>query len=180
MATEAVAGAGRFRLDPTTLPVRSNAGSGIPAFTLDRHVALVRQSVAGIPATLSVPVDTYRGVSVRMESIGEAGDLAVFIELLHEDPRLTLPLMHADEPQDAAADWVAWARALNLPLLVVDCDGTVRAPVDRTAEAAIGGALQRRNHSLLRGRRSRYLRRRKPGQAGAQTRVHGREIIARD
>lgn len=180
MATGAVAGAGRFRLDPSTLPVRNTAGPGVPAFTLNRDRAVVRRPVAGIPATLSVPVSAYRGVSVRMESVGEEGDIEVFVELLHDDPRLTLPLLSVGEPEDAAADWVAWGRALNLPLLVVGSDGTVRAPVDRMGAVSVSESSPRRNRSIFRGRRSRYIRRRKTGNSDDLSVVLGREIIARD
>ena len=99
-----------------------------------------------------MPVAAYRGVAVRMEPIGDNGDVRVFVELLHADPTLTLPLVVADEPEEIAADWQAWGRALNLPLLVVGQDGTVgdaarprsAASIDRAGQAAPPAFVLRR------------------------------------
>ena len=138
MAGEATAGSSRvFRLDPHTLPVRGSArdgGTAHTAFILDRDRAIVqRQRHAGPPFTLTVPLADYRGVAVRMEPTGAAGQVRVFVELLHADPALTLPLIVGDEPEDVAADWQAWGRALNLPLLVIGQDGSVSAPLGLSA-----------------------------------------------
>jgi hypothetical protein len=141
VASDAAHGSGRsFRLDPFALPVRHAAplGGPEPAFILDRDRAVVRRTLrhAG-PVTLAVPVSAYAGVAVRIVPVGSEGAIRVHVELLHDDPGLTLPLVVADEPEDAAADWQAWGRALNLPLLVVEQDGTVRAPLTRRAHRRV-------------------------------------------
>ncbi len=181
VAGRAATGSGQhFRLDPFALPVCHSAIGEMTAFTLDRDQAVVRRPVAGRLASLSVPVRAYAGVSVRIEPAGQAGAISVIVELRHKDPRLTLPLVVADEPEDAAADWIAWGRALNLPLLVVQHDGTIRVPVERLGGLVIWSPRPRRNRALFRGRRSRQIRRRKPGRSQGLDRLAGREIIARD
>ena len=175
----ATAGSGRFyRLDPFALPVR-HVERG-ETFILDRDRAVLRRNMRGIAATLDVPVSAYRGVAVRMFTEGEEGNLRVVIELMHRDPDLSLPLMIAGEPEEAAADWIAWGKALNLPLLVVEQDGTVSSPVDRVGGVAALRPGARRNGVPFRGRRSRFARRRKVGNYSAVERLEGREIIARD
>ncbi|HET7715140.1 MAG TPA: DUF6101 family protein [Bauldia sp.] len=173
----AAAGSSRFfRLDPFALPVRH--GERDEAFILDRDRAVVRRSLSGVAATLDVPVSAYRGVAVRMFTEGEEGDLRVVVELMHPDAALSLPLAVAGEPEDVAADWVAWGRALNLPLLFVEQDGTVSSPDAGGPPAPKPG--RRRGGAPFRGRRSRFARRRKIGEHKATERLDGREIIARD
>ncbi len=183
VAGEATAGSSRvFRLDPHTLPVQGsarNGGTAGTAFTLDREWAIVhRQHHAGAP--LTVPLTSYRGVSVRMEPVGTVGQVRVFVELLHKDPTLTLPLIVGDEPEDVAADWQAWGRALNLPLLVVGQDGSVSEPLDDLVGIMAGPPRPRRRHSFFAGRRPRFLTRRKTGHSRPTEQLAGREIIARN
>jgi len=181
VASEAAAGSSRdFRLDPFALPVRHVSSPEWPAFTLDRQRAVVRMPLAGTLATITVPVSAYEGVSVRIEPVGTEGDITVVVELRHGDPALTLPLVVAESPEDAAADWIAWGRTLNLPLLVIESDGTIRSPVRQMGSLAVAKPLTRRNRSLFRSRRSRNIRRRKVGSKSPTEVLAGREIIARD
>lgn len=190
MAGGATVGSSRgFRLDPHTLPARAvpHAGDGAAAtFIIERERALIRRAVplaAGSVVTggmISVPVGDFAGVSVRMESTGEHGEVRGYVELLHTDPALTLPLTISDDPEEVAADWQAWSRTLNLPLLIVGQDGTVNAPLANVHGVHMTRAKPRRRHSYFAQRRPRFLTRRKPGRVGEAIRVHGREIIARD
>lgn len=185
MAGEAIAGSSRvFRLDPHILPVRGSARGGgtvNTAFILDRERAIVRRErYAGPPITLTVPLDSYRGVAVRMEAVGADGRIRVFVELLHDDPALTLPLIVGEEPEDVAADWQAWGHALDLPLLVIGQDGSVSAPLGETGGIVARPPRPRRRHSFFAGRRPRFLTRRKTGHSRPTEQLYGREIIARD
>jgi hypothetical protein len=185
VAGGAIAGSGRvFRLDPQSLPVRGSArndGAADTAFILDRERAIVRRHRhAGPPITLTVPLGSYRGVSVRMEPAGATGHIRVFVELLHQDPALTLPLIVGDEPEDVAADWQAWGRVLNLPLLVIGQDGSVSAPLSAVGGVIAGLSKPRRRHSFFAGRRPRFLTRRKTGHSHPTEQLGGREIIARN
>ena len=185
MAGEATAGSGRvFRLDPQTLPVRGSARSGgaaNAAFILDRDRAIVQRQRSGeLPFTLTVPLETYRGVSARMEPMNADGQVRVFVELLHNDPALTLPLIVGDAPEEIAADWQAWGRALQLPLLVIGQDGSVSEPLSELGGVFTAPPRPRRRHSFFAGRRPRFLTRRKTGRAAAVEVLTGREIIARN
>ena len=185
MTGGATAGSSRaHRLDPHILPARSSPADGGPTgpvFTIDRQRAVVRRPGRTGPATmLTVPLGTYDGVSVRVEPRGGSGEVRVFVELRHADPSLTLPLVVADKPEDAAADWRAWGRTLNLPLLVVAPDGTVIAPVEMVGGITIAATKPRRRHSYFAARRPRFLTRRKTGRSELMVRLAGREIIARN
>lgn len=173
----AFGGSGRFfRLDPSALPVRH--GDRSDAFILDRDRAVVRRTLRGLVATLDVPVKAYRGVAVRMFAEGEEGNLRVVVELMHRDPALSLPLLVADEPQEAAADWLAWGRILKLPLLFVDQDGTVTYPAGEPGGLFGCTVATRRGGAPFRGRRSRFARRRKVGTYKSLERIEADEIIA--
>ena len=171
-----------FPLDPHTMPMRPPVyfDGGATAFVLDRKRVIVRRPVRGQTMTLAVPISAYRGVAVRILPNGDPGDIRVTVELMHRDPALTVPLVVADEPEDVAADWQAWGRALNLPLLLVAEDGTVKMPVDRLGGLVVAETKPRRRHSFFADRRPRFLTRRKVGRKGEQPRITGREIIARD
>jgi len=185
VAGGATVGSGRaYRLDPHTLPARglSQAGEvGAATFIIERDRAIVSRPVTAGPAlALTVPVAAYRGVAVRMEAVGDNGDVRAFVELLHTDPSLTLALAITDDPEEIAGDWQAWGRTLNLPLLIVGQDGSVGEPL-----ATIGGVIMaptkpRRRHSYFAARRPRFLTRRKVGRRQPTEKLTGREIIARN
>jgi hypothetical protein len=174
----------RYRLDPFALPVRHSAAidiAGGAAFVLDRHHAVVKRPLLiGTALTLTVPITAYSGVAVRMSDPSGDGLVRVFVELLHRDPALTLPLVIADEPEDVAADWQAWGRALNLPLLVIGQDGSIHAPLARIGGVMVAGSKPRRRRSFHARRRPRFLMRRKTVRFDLGEQVVGREIIARD
>jgi hypothetical protein len=172
-----------IRLDPHTLPARGFPLAGEAAaatFVIERDRALVTLPAgAGLARTMAVPVAAYRGVAVRMEAIGDTGDVRAFIELLHPEAALTLRLAESDVPEDLAGDWEAWGRTLDLPLLIVGQDGSVSAPLlDRGITMA--RPKPRRRYSYFAKRRPRFLTRRKTGRPELMERLTGREIIARN
>lgn len=157
-----------FRLDPHSLPVRYAGpyGTREPAFVLDRYKAIVAKPLRGnTPLTLAVPIDAFSGVAVREMPQAESDGRRLRVELLHPDPSLSLPLAVADEPEEIAADWQAWGEALNLPLLVIEEDGTVSAPARRIGALVVAEPAERRKRWSLFRRRPRFLTRRKPGAA---------------
>ena len=184
MAGGATVGSSRhIRLDPHTLPARGFPFPGEAAaatFVLERDRALVSPPSGGGPVrTMAVPLAAYRGVAVRMEAVGDNGDVCAFIELLHMEPALTLRLAQSDAPEDLAGDWQAWGRTLDLPLLIVGQDGSVSAPLfDRGITVA--PPKPRRRYSYFAKRRPRFLTRRKTGRLELMERLTGREIIARN
>lgn len=153
-----------------------------------RRPGTLRARVSGEPVeaprheTAARPRSSFRGVAVRVAAGEEA---PVFnLSLMHEDPRLSIPLSTGTDAEAMAREWQAWAKALELPLIAVEADGTVHAEL-----TAFGGILAerpsaRRKGSALGGRRSRYARRRRERtpvrEAHARASYAGeREIIAR-
>jgi len=159
-------------------------GRGVQAveatIVLDGEQAIVRRpSKVGAPMTFRLPIESFDGVAVRMAPIDNEGNIEVVVEMMHRDPGLCLPLIVADDPEDVAADWQAWGRALNLPLLVIGQDGTISEPIDRIGGISFEPTKPRRRHSFFAGRRPRFLTRRKTGRPGKIEILAGREIIAR-
>ncbi len=182
MTGGATAGSSRaYRLDPHTLPARSfplAGGVAEAAFIIESDRAIVRRPLAADP--VSVPLAAYRGVSVRMEAIGDQGDVCGYVELLHNDPSLTLGLAVDEDPAMIAADWQAWGRTLHLPLLIIGQDGSVGEPLAQIGGVLMGPPMPRRRYSFFAGRRPRFLTRRKAGRSERMVRLEGREFIARD
>src|SRR5690606_7711731 len=121
--------AGRnMRLDPYHLPqVVSYATSddfGDVNFIIDQRGAIVRRilQMSGLPATVVLPANAFRGVAARAMEDAE-GNVTVTLELLHNDPQLSVPLLVADNLEDVAADWRTWADAYRLPMLLIEADG---------------------------------------------------------
>src|ERR1051325_2984688 len=102
-----------YRLDPQLLRACSAVtASGVRPFTIDvgRGVVLVGRH-GGSP----VRFEAYRGVSVRMERLAE-GNVRVWLELLHADSALTVPLSIANDTDSVVAHWQEWGGLLPLPL----------------------------------------------------------------
>jgi hypothetical protein len=179
--------AGRnMRLDPFRLPqvvsYATRDDFGDVSFTIDQRGAIVRRILpkSGLPATVVLPAAAFRGVAAR--AIEDAdGTVTVTLELLHNDPMLSVPLLVADDLDDVAADWRNWADAYQLPMLLFEADG-----VARTLEESVGTAIgalppaerRRRRSSAL--PRPRFLARRRAGNLGLRLVIDGQEIIPPD
>ncbi len=179
--------AGRnMRLDPFRLPQMVTYATrddfGDVTFTIDQRGAIVRRVLAmsGLPATVVLPANAFRGVAARAMEDAD-GNVTVTLELLHNDAQLSVPLLVADNLEDVAADWRAWADAYRLTMLLIEADG-----VARTLEESLGAAIKalpvkdRRKGRVTPTRRPRFLARRKAGNLGLRLVVGGEEIIARE
>ena len=171
-----------LRLDPQSLPLRFPDGAGrargSAILYLDATRAVLRRRLASAAEAETVPISSYRGVAARVVPVGSQGAIRVSLELLHRDFALCVTLAVADDPADIAADWAAWARLLNLPVLFIDRDGAVTDHSDHQAFALRSPAKPRRRNLHPR-RRPRFMLRRKPGSLAAPAQLSGREIIAR-
>jgi hypothetical protein len=177
--------AGRnMRLDPFRLPQIVSYATrdeyGDVTFTIDHRGAVLRRvlELSGLPVTVALPAKSFKGVAARaMED--DHGNVTVTLELLHNDPMLSVPLLVADDLDDVAADWRAWADAYRLPMLLIEADG-----IARTLEESLGAAIktapvrERRQGSATRQRRPRFLVRRRAGDLGMRLVIQGEEIIA--
>ena len=156
-----------MRLDPFRLPQAVSYASrddfGEVTFTIDQRGAIVRRvlKMSGLPATIVLPANAFLGVAARAIEDGE-GHVTVTLELLHDDAALSVPLLVADDLDDIAADWRAWADAYRLPMLLIEADG-----VARTLEESLGTAIKtappqaRRKGRISTQRRPRFLARRR-------------------
>jgi len=179
--------AGRnMRLDPFRLPQMVSYATrddyGDVTFTIDHRGAVIRRvlEMSGVPAIIALPANAFRGVAARAMEDPE-GNVTVTLELLHNDPMLSVPLLVADDLDDVAADWRAWADAFGLPMLLIEADG-----IARTLEESLGAAIkalpaqERRKGRVSTMRRPRFLARRKAGNLGLRLVIDGQEIIARE
>jgi hypothetical protein len=178
--------AGRnMRLDPFRLPqvvsYATRDEQGDVTFVIDKRGAVIRRILerSGLPATIVLPARAFRGVAARAIEDAE-GNVTVTLELLHNDPQLSVPLLVADDLDDVAADWRAWAEEYGLPMLLIEADGIARTLEESLGAVKTAPVRDRRKRRTLQQRRPRFLARRKAGNLGLRLVVDGEEIIARD
>lgn len=178
--------AGRnMRLDPFRLPqavsYAAHDAYGEVHFTITERGVTMRRMLdrSCLPLTFALPARAFRGVAARAIE-DEEGAVTVTLELLHADPMLSVPLLVADDLEDVAADWRAWAEAYGLPMLLIESDGVARTLEESLGQVKAAPPQERRKGRPLRARRPRFLARRKTGDLGLRLVVGGEEIIARD
>lgn len=189
MGVDGTPGSGRsLRLDPFALPARYAARDGgadgqVRQIELDRDRVVLMRAVRGIPMKVRLPVNQFRGVTMRTLPPEGTEPAAVAVVLEHRDCGLSVPLFVAPEGDEAMAQWKSWGRVLGVPLLVVEGDGALREPFRRIGRVNIGTlSARRKRRAAIRWRRPSILMRRKPGRPSPQPQIHRgeREIIARD
>lgn len=178
--------AGRhMRLDPFRLPqvvsYATRDEQGDVTFVIDKRGAVIRRVLAmsGLPVTIVLPARAFQGVAARAIEDSD-GNVTVTLELLHGDPQLSVPLLVADDLDDIAADWRAWAEEYRLPMLLIEADGIARTLEESLGAVKTSPAKPRRKRRTSQPRRPRFLARRKAGDLGLRLVVDGDEIIARD
>ncbi len=162
----APAGSSRLpRLDPLSLPVRFDAhdpraDGHVRQIELHRERVVLRRAVAGMRMAVNVRVSDFLGVALR------ESDASQVLVLVHRDPSLAVPLLASADAEEIANAWAMWSEIFALPQL----DEGAREP-----------AARRRRHNVIRGRRPKFLVRRRAGIA-RELPVHRdeREIIARN
>lgn len=173
-----------MRLDPFHLPqVVSYAtcdAFGDVSFTIDARGATIVRTLerSHIPVTIVLPANSFKGVAARAIE-DQDGEVTVTLELMHNDPMLSVPLLVASNLDDIAADWRAWAEAYRLPMLLVEADGIARTLEETIGQVKAAPSKERRKGRISMQRRPRFLARRKMGCLGLRLVVGGEEIIAR-
>ena len=151
------------------------------SYRVDRRGAVIGRMLqkSGLPMSIALPPRAFKGIAARaMEN--ECGEVTVTLELFHVDPKLCVPLLVASDLFDVAADWRGWADLFNLPMLMVEANGSVTALEETLGQLRAARAAPRRARSSAhRARRPRFLARRKPGGLGMRMVISGVEIIAR-
>ena len=154
------------RADPRALDRRRSYEAAGRRFWIDAR-GVVIEGEGGIPMALRAAA--FRGVAARaMED--ETGTVTVTLELMHEDEALCVPLLVAHDLDHVAADWREWARAFDLPMLMIEADGSV----SRLDDKPVGH--DRRPRPVA--RRPRFLVRRRTGHMGVAMRIEGTEFFA--
>jgi Family of unknown function (DUF6101) len=173
-----------MRLDPFRLPqivsYAARDDSGDVAMTIDTRGVVIKRKLpkSGLPFTIALPSNAFQGVAARAIE-DESGAVTVTLELMHNDPMLSVPLLVADHFDDIAADWRAWSERLALPMLLVEADGVAR-PLDASIGKVKTDPEQSKRRRLgYANKRPRFLMRRKAGDFGVRLVVSGVEIIAR-
>lgn len=177
--------AGRnMRLDPFRLPhavsYAAHDDFGEAMFTIDHRGVTIRRWLqrSGLPANFALPSRAFRGVAARALE-DDRGNVTVTLELLHGDPMLCVPLLVADNLDDVAADWRAWAEAYGLPMLLIEADGVARSLEESLGQVRTEPPQERRKGRAVNARRPRFLARRRMGELGLRLVIDGEEIIAR-
>jgi hypothetical protein len=111
---------------------------------------------------VNISVRDFLGVALR------GLDDAQALVLVHRDPSLSIPLCVSSDAGEIASAWQMWSEIFALPQL----------PEEKVREPA----ARRRRHNAIRGRRPKFLVRRRAGDLLNPASIHDgeREIIARD
>jgi len=150
------------------------ADGGARRVRVTRSGILISRRFSGVDMMISVPVPHYDGVALDVVE-GRDGAPCYRLSLAHRDRDLDVVLGETQDSGDAAADWKYWASWLGLPRLAAE-NGEL-AEVDVRNGSLVG--FPRRGASALRGRRPRFLTRRKAGDAARMAEVFAgeREIV---
>ncbi|MCB1429112.1 MAG: hypothetical protein KDJ48_08820 [Nitratireductor sp.] len=169
-----------MRLDPYNLPHRLDFNDGnATSYSIDRQGAVMKRRLnCGLPVSMALPVKSFKGVAARAIE-NEDGSLTVSLELHHHDSDLCVPLLVSDNLDDIAADWHAWSRLLQLPMLIIGSDAIARPVREQLGQIMVEPAIARRKRNSSFDMRPWFLRRRKPGMVGEVVRITGEELIAR-
>ena len=177
-------------LDPRTLPVRyslpvesssDRARSARDLVEIRPGSVAVKHEVSGVPAVFrDLALEDFSGVAIRIEALDDGFDsFAVSVNLHHPDPKLCFPLHVSREMSDVGARWQSWARALNLPLLLPNLDGSWREPIEKCGKLSVNAPHARPARLGLAERRSAISSVREAGDLTLVRAVSGKEIIAR-
>lgn len=144
----------------------------------ERAVIVHRQSRAGVPLRIAVPLEHYSGVSADIKYNDEG--LVCAVVLAHANHEFDVTLFSADDDENVLAEWGAWSRRLNMPMMIRTEHGDVMTR-QRFGPLNISPVSPRRARNMFLARRPRFLRARKAAMLEEAPLVHeGREITARD
>lgn len=131
----------------------------------DAMTVTVRRKLdkSGVTVKLKVPVTEYVGVAVATR-ISENGELMSSIELIHSDEDFNYRVFEEEGNSNVVAEWQNWGRKLRLPLYIRSGDGSLIAYSQQIDGVMVGASSSRRMLSAEAERRTRFARRRKPGE----------------
>jgi hypothetical protein len=130
---------------------------------VERDRIVIARSLDGVFMRIALEPSAYRGVVLRLASLGDSG-FRYEVRLAHRDPDFGVLLAESDDEADAEYAWRHWARFLKLPELVERVEGTDEPARTLMGAVALGQPGARRLGRGLRLRRPRFLTRRKVGR----------------
>lgn len=149
---------------PGTLQRAANdnrARRDVKTVTIRRHL-----DKSGVMVKIKVPVDEFTGVAVATR-ISEDGELSSVIELIHPNPEFNYQVYEEKGNTDVVAEWQNWGKQLRLPLFIRSGDGSLIAYSQQVNGVLVGEQSSRRMLGPDAERRTRFARRRKPGEKRA-------------
>ncbi len=118
---------------------------------------------SGVAVKIKVPVAEYVGVAVGTR-ISEEGVLTSTIELVHPDNDFNYRVFEEEGNGSVVAEWQNWGKKLRLPLYIRSGDGQLIPYSQQVDGVLVGNQTGRRMLAADAERRTRFARRRKPGQ----------------
>ncbi len=132
----------------------------------------------GIAAKLTCKTTSFRAIAARL-SLSPHDEVLAELVLLNRDSALNIPVARHDTMEELAADWQMWANRFNLPLVLIELDGTEQMISNRLGGVSLAPATPRRANTQFVLRRPRFLKNRKTGAFPINKKIEGREIFAR-
>lgn len=166
-------------MDTTPLAGAGAPCGGAPGVTptVAAHLALGAR-ITGAASPLIGRHDAQpAGVALRLDAGAEASD--AFDIALVDGAGQSLMVLGPFSEDDVVAVWRSLAGSSGLPLMLQGADGALQNPFPQIGSVRLGEVRIRRLYGFLKGRRPRFLVRRKPGRLQRRPRIHcEREIIA--
>jgi hypothetical protein len=144
----------------------ARADEGRRVTTIERDRVVIARGVGGVFMKIALTPAAYRGVALRLMSLDDQG-FRYEIHLVHADAELDVELSACRDQVEAEAAWSLWARYFRLPMLVERVEGVYEPAAPMIGEVVAAPVADRRRGAELRGRRPRFLARRKMGRVEA-------------
>lgn len=124
-----------LRLDPCHLP-QSVAfvvnGQSMICSLNERGVSLkIGDSEDASGLSRLIPAHHFEGVAARAV-ITASGHKAISLELFHKTPESCIPLLVSRDLDDVLLDWRLWSDTYDLPMVLVNDDGSVTPVKERS------------------------------------------------
>jgi hypothetical protein len=154
----------------------ARADGGQRDVTLTNRQVTIGRQVHGVRMKVHVPVASYLGVALGLEST-LGGRLCYKVGLRHHDSDLEVLLIETFDEDEAMSMWRGWAEHLSLALIVQRVDGVLERFADAPLKAQ-SFARRRGTPQTVRSR-GRFARRRRTGVTRDEDLVHRgeREIV---
>ncbi|EJF90510.1 DUF6101 family protein [Bartonella tamiae] len=123
-----------LRLDPCHLPqnvafTATDTGDVVMCTLNEGGVSITIQK--GKHISQLVPIQHFKAVIARATTT-PAGHKVVSLELLHDDTNKCIPLLVSRDLDDVLMDWRLWSDIYDLPMMLINDDGSYVSVKDRS------------------------------------------------